>query len=133
MYEFHGWFDLKPAVDEDGYEFTDVQAGVERMRPLVEALDGGPSVRVQVGPLNGQVFLSVDGVLNHRGGGGQDLDRLIAHVAADMPGSHGLLHERSDEGDVPPANAFSVRVMARGVLTRRTDTFLSPCNPTIED
>lgn len=67
------------------------------------------------------------------GAGFGAVEAVAVDVAVPQPIRVPGFHERSDEGDVPPDNAFSVRVLARGVLTRRTDRFLSPCDPTIED
>ena len=48
------------------------------------------------------------------------------------PGSYGLLYTLDDE-DAAHVNAFRVYVLARGALVERTDPFLSPFVPVVED
>ena len=58
----------------------------------------------------------------------------VAVASRKLPGSWGLIYERDDEMlDPPGPNAFRVRVLARGTIVERPDSFLSPCNPIIED
>ncbi|MGH3852033.1 MAG: Imm7 family immunity protein [Pseudonocardiaceae bacterium] len=55
-------------------------------------------------------------------------------LSAQLPGSWGILYERSDDMPNPPdPTEFRVRVLARGQVSERKDPFLSPCRPTIED
>ena len=44
--------------------------------------------------------------------------------------AEGMVNEMPDP---PGPNAFRVRVLARGRIVERSDPFLSPCNPVIED
>lgn len=64
----------------------------------------------------------------------REMEDTIDFVRTRLPGSWGLLYERDDETTLPPGpNAFRVTVLARGELSVRSDPFLSPCIPVIED
>lgn len=85
-------------------------------------------------PLNGSYFLNITALVNHRGGRTEQIERLISFIRERLPGSYGLLYEWDDETNSPPGrNAFRVRRVARGQVEERTDPFLSPRQPTIED
>lgn len=132
MYEFHGWF----GISEDPYEddLPSLRAGVEELRARIDAVDWSSSCRVTLDVLNGLPVVTAAGQTNHLGREAAELDALVAYIARRFPGSWGLLHDRSDEGDIPDAdNAFRVRVLRRGRVEERLDPFLSPCNPAIED
>lgn len=112
-----------------------LEAFVARLQERVAALDWHKGLAwAEVQALNGLYYLFVAGNRNHRGRTGKELDDLLAFVAAEAPGSYGLLYWRDDEDD-PPAgpNNYQVTVMARGSLTLRLDPFLSPTVPTVED
>jgi hypothetical protein len=127
MYEFHGWFVLAETSEEaDAGGLSDAVAGLER---LLASLNW-PTAMACLRMLNGQPFLLMEGLVNRRRHEADDVDMLIQRVALLLPGSYGLLYERSD--DVPSTD-FTVRVMARGQITVRDDPFLSPTQPTIED
>ncbi len=79
--------------------------------------------------LNGSYVVVATGMANRVRDEGAFLDDLLTLIAEVLPASYGIVHERSDE----TGNAFRVRVMARGQITERTDPFLSPANPVIED
>ncbi|WP_180970110.1 Imm7 family immunity protein [Deinococcus planocerae] len=128
MFEFHGWFALRNSTSEE-----DDQAMwgiVVRLRERIRRLGWESSASAEVRPMNGTYFLFVHGNLNRRGFYGPELDDLLASVAAEAPGSYGVMYWRdSERGD----DNFTVRVMARGRLVDHPDPFLSPVVPTVED
>lgn len=66
----------------------------------------------------------------------EDIIDLYQWVAENLPGSYGLLYIHDDEdcyGEADNTNRFVVWKLARGILTKEEDSFLSPCIPTIED
>ncbi|MFE6753005.1 Imm7 family immunity protein [Streptomyces sp. NPDC057684] len=132
MYEFHGWF----GISEDPYEddTQSLRSGVEELRARIDAVQWSSSCKVVLDVFNGLPVVTAAGQTNHKGYEAEQLDELVAYIAHRFPGSWGLLHDRSDEADIPNAdNAFRVRVIRRGVVEERLDPFLSPCNPVIED
>jgi hypothetical protein len=84
--------------------------------------------------LNGQYFLWVNGLVNRPRDEAGAVDDLLSFLAKRLPGSWGLVYDRSDDSSEPPlANAFRVRVLARGSVSVREDMLLSPLRPTIEE
>lgn len=131
MYEFHGWFGLAETASEadiGGFPevINEINAYVGWFTP--------PQAMAEVRPLNGHYFLWVNGLVNRSRDEAGALHDLLAYLAKRLPGSWGLLFGRDDEWTDPPlANSFRVRVLARGQVSTREDTLLSPCRPTIED
>lgn len=131
MYEFHGWFGLAETTEEadDG----GLAQAVSELTAQVDALDWKTS-EASVVLLNGQHFLRLTGLVNRRRDEADDVERLLGFVADRLPGSWGLLYERSDDMPTPPGpGAFRVRVVARGQVREQLDPFLSPVQPNIED
>jgi hypothetical protein len=128
MYEFHGWFGLAESTEESDAGRLD--ALVDELRDRLAGL-GWSTASARLEVLNGQPYLSLNGLVNRIRDEAADVDRLLGWVAGHLPGSYGLLYERADE--LPDPGSFRVRVLARGGLVERPDPFLSPTRPTIED
>ena len=131
MFQMHGW----AVVRSDTYESTG-EAEATLLARLQEQIEltqvTNIRVHLDVG-LNGDLHvLSVDGHRNHRY---IPVIDLFGWLAANGPGSYGLLYVLDDEdfktGDFQ--NEFRVWRLARGVLEERSDPFLSPAIPTVED
>lgn len=131
MYEFHGWFGLAETTSEaDGGGLT---RAVSELTPIMARFVPPQSV-AEVRALNGQYFLWVNGQVNRPRDEAAAVDDLLAYLAVHLPGSWGLVYDRNDDWLEPSlVNAFRVRVLARGSISVREDTFLSPWRPTIED
>lgn len=128
MFEYHGWLNLQRSAGEDGDDFKP-----STELPLVRELTGGLSVGpglVDIRVVNGELHFSTSGFTNHRWQ--QVIDTFHALGKA-LPGSYGLLYVRDDEDPAGRTNEFQIFVMRRGEVTLQSDTFLSPCIPTIED
>jgi hypothetical protein len=131
MHEFHAWVGLSESTEES--DLGGLQGVVDELQELVADSDWHDAV-FELRNLNGQYFLTADGMVNRRRSEGERLDLFLDIIARRLPGSWGLVYERDDEMPNPPGpNAFRVRVLARGKIGERTDPFLSPCNPVIED
>ena len=131
MYEFHGWFSLAESTREPNE--GQIETAVAGMRPLLQQFEPHRS-NADLRPLNGEYFLTVNGLLNREIDEARTLDELLSYLAEHLPGSWGLLYDRNDEwaeGDF--VGEFRVRVLARGVVTVRRDPFVSPWQPVIED
>lgn len=131
MHEFHAWIGLAESTEE-----SDIGGLAEAVSELEElAADSKWHDAVfEVRNLNGQYFLRADGMVNRRREESERLDLFLAIIARRLPGSWGLVYDRDDETPDPPGpNAFRVRVLARGSVVERTDPFLSPVHPVIED
>ncbi|MEU0113223.1 Imm7 family immunity protein [Streptomyces bobili] len=100
----------------------------------IGAVQWSSSCKVVLDVFNGLDVVTATGRTNRIDYAAGKLDELVAYIARRFPGSSGMLHDRSDDGDIPNAdNAFRVRVVRRGIVEERLDPFLSPCSPVIED
>jgi hypothetical protein len=131
MHEFHAWIGLSESTEES--DLGGLQDAVGELQELAADSKWHDAV-FEVRNLNGQYFMTAEGMVNRRREEGERLDLFLAIIARRLPGSWGIIYERDDEMPDPPGpNAFRVRVLARGTIVERPDPFLSPCNPVIED
>jgi hypothetical protein len=131
MYEFHGWIGLAESTEEA--DAGNLDTILRDLRALVERMDWQAG-SVDLAIFNGGHFLRMDGLINRRRDEAREVTAIFEYVAEYLPGSWGLLYERSADMPEPPGqNAFRVGVLARGKLEYRLDPFLSPCRPVIED
>jgi hypothetical protein len=132
LFEFHGWFGLAETTEES--DVGGLETAVDDIRRLIETLNW-QTARAEVYELNGEYFLGMHGLVKRRlRHEAIELETIIDEVITKLPGSYGLIYERSDDGPQPPGpGAFLVRVLARGQLVDRLDPFLSPTRRTIED
>lgn len=132
MFEYHGWITVRnsPGEEEDEGALPDsVRAGIDDQLMTVE--DGTSLIHRQT--VNGAIQIHLAGFLNHRSSQGDALIEAFKRIAALAPGSYGLLYVWDDEDPDGRRNEFQAFVMRRGQVTRQSDSFLSPCIPTIED
>jgi hypothetical protein len=130
MYEVHAWFGLRESTFESE---TSVLQPI--LADLQAFLDGSATfnVRADLSALNGEYFLTVTALVNHRSSAVRQVEDLVRFITERLPGSWGLIYERDDEATEPPGpNAYRVRVLARGRIEEHADPFLSPCQPMIE-
>ena len=133
MYEFHGWIRLSDSTYESEREV--LERGVDEVRREIDAITW-TTAGFDIVAYNWGYFLRLTGLMLRNRGESDRIDELLALIADRLPGSYGLVYDRSDEGDMPTPpgpGAFRVRVLARGKLVERLDPFLSPVQPTIED
>jgi immunity protein 7 of polymorphic toxin system len=132
MYTFHMWLVLSDSTSED--DFSIVQAKLRMLRPLLEerfswAVVGAPS---PVFVTNGLVTINASLCTNHTGATHSELLDTLDWIGRELPGSYGVVYWSDDE-DPAMRNQFGVIVMTRGKVHHRSDPFLSPQNPVIED
>ena len=131
MYEFHGWLGLAESTEEA--DCGNLEAAISELRDRVQAL-GWQTANAEVLLLNGQFFLRLTGLVNRRRDEARNVAELLTFVSNRLPGSWGMVYERSDDMPTPPGpGAFRVLVLSRGVVREHLDPFLSPVNPNIED
>jgi hypothetical protein len=129
MFEFHGWCKIRDSASDPNPETIQVAAG--KLAEFVAQLHWTTGFcRLQ--PFNGEYFFHMGGFQNRPLEVAAELDRLFERIAQEAPGSFGLLYLKDDEDPVWH-NSWRVRVLARGVVRDSVDSFLSPCNPVIED
>ncbi|CAM5651889.1 Imm7 family immunity protein [Streptomyces avidinii] len=127
MFEYHGWITVhESAMDDDPDRLAEIVEGLRRR------IDGIASpCLLDLRWMNGEAFVHIGGFANHAHSSAEVLD-LFRHVGEIAPGSYGLLHVRDDED---PGHENEVRVlrMVRGIVTRHTESAMSPCIPVLED
>jgi hypothetical protein len=141
VYSAHGWATIWPSVKND--DSVDDLLEPERMDALreqiaahiqhvgLERTDQQMNPFAEIRALNNEIQLWLSGNTNHD----SDHEVIVGlfHYIADVaPGAYGLLYTMNDEDAVRP-NHFRVWVLARGALVERSDPFLSPYFPTVED
>jgi hypothetical protein len=132
MYEFHMWLLLREStteVDEGSLlaKLTDLRTLL--VAKLPDAVPASP-----IFSLNYEHLLQCSVAHNHRGDTHVRLLAVLSSVAQNLPGSYGLVYWHDDE--VPGGgngDAYRVLVVARGAIMDRSDPFLSPISPTVED
>lgn len=132
MYQFNGWFELCERTDGEEEDVTLIPA-LAGLAGLVDRLRW-PTGNADMVSYNWCHYLRLTGVAQRRRGPeADDIDSLLNFISIKLPGSYGLLYERSDEDPdrMPNPDLFLVRVMARGVVQTRLDPFLSPIQSAI--
>lgn len=129
MYEIHGWIVVRQSTDEED--------DAQKARTLADLghrtaafRSDNPSIRRFA--INGDDRVTISALLNHYGPAAQQALDLYDWIGTAAPASYGLMYVRDDENP-SAANRFVVHVMRRGKITVETDSFLSPCVPSIED
>ena len=133
MYEYHLWVVLRESTEDPDCGSLEEKAGVLR-RLVGERMVGKPGPDGCIAGVNGALVFQVSGGANHRGEDHESLLAVLRHVAAELPGSYGLVYWYDDED--PGRSRFDgyrVIVVARGRLQDRYDPFLSPIVPHVED
>ena len=136
MFEFHGWATIRLPEGDAAFKPIGRGPGYDAMKRLRQAINGAHDefcdfdVR-RAG--NGLVYLSAHGLRNHRY---EPVIELFRWMAAELPGSYGLLYVHDDEDGRRGSefgNEFRVWRLARGRCEEMADPFLSPYIPTVEE
>lgn len=131
MFEFHGWVSVHESTNGSVPPNAN-RSGTheELMNRIAEFND---CCLIDARWVNAMFQVALGGLHNHRDSAEDHLD-FFRWIATWAPGSYGLLYYWDDEAEHPTQREeFRVLVMARGEVTERTDPFLSPCIPVIED
>jgi len=130
MIEFNGWVQLALSTDGEGED--NVTSAVQVFGRIVDGIRCHatfPFIQAR----NGSYYLHVAGNANHNGLDWAETSELLEEVANRFPGAYGLVYLRDDEDSQGNENAFVVYVVRRGTVECHLDSFLSPCNPVIEE
>jgi Immunity protein 7 len=133
MFEVHGWATIRftPENRDRDDEEEMQQRAVAQVEDYVRTLGWGNPL-MELRWMNGQAHVWIEGFRNHAAGVTDGVQALFQCIAQVAPGSYGLLYTLDDE-DAAHADAFRVYVLARGILAERSDPFLSPFVPVVED
>lgn len=124
MYEFHGWFSLEESTLEPNE--GEIANALVDMRPLLEQFEPHRS-SAEVRPLNGEYFLTVNGLLNREIDEARTLDDLLAFLAARLPGSWGSSMTGTTNGPKASSSAGSASAYLPEEPSQRTTT--RSCRP----
>jgi hypothetical protein len=133
VYDYHLWVVLRESTEEPDCGSLGRKAG-ELRRLIGERLICKPGPDECILSVNYSLIFQCSGSANHRGEDHESLLTVLRHIAAELPGSYGLVYWYDDED--PGRDRFDgyrVIVVARGQLQDRYDPFLSPIVPHIED
>ena len=83
--------------------------------------------------LNGDLILNISIKANRFRQESKDAFELFDLIAEIAKGSYGLLYFHDEEDLHGKDNTFQVYVLAKGLIKKKDDIFLSPLFPTIED
>ena len=126
MLEFHGWAKIREAYREINEDDTKLDVAISKLRKFIA---DQYSFYAVVEETNGSFHLCTTGESNHWRDPVLELFEFIAQVA---PGSYGLLYIHDGE-NVDAHNEFQVWVLKKGKLQKRSDPFLSPYFPEVEE
>jgi immunity protein 7 of polymorphic toxin system len=130
MHQITGWIVLRDSSEES--DDARQEALTREVASLIATFRwafGSIDLRLH----NGEAFVTVANLTNHRGAEAEDLGRLLRLIGELGQGSFGVIHEWDDESrSWPGPQAFRVHVITRGTVTVREDPFFSPIAPTIE-
>ncbi|HET9958476.1 MAG TPA: Imm7 family immunity protein [Polyangiaceae bacterium] len=129
MYSYHLWIVLAESTQEN--DIGGLQDKINGLRTLLaESLDTRPEHPII--KVNCDWLFQCSVSHNHKGDAQERLESVLRWITRRLPGSYGLVYYRDDE-DPREANSYRVLVVSRGGVVERTDPFLSPVVPTIED
>jgi len=133
MFEFHGWATIRFTPENRDIEGEGAlqDSTMEAVRDFIRAreLDQWGNALIDLRGRNGATQLTVAGCNNHANIS-PELLGLYRYIAQVAPGSYGILYTYDDEDF---AGNFRIYVLARGAFRERTDPFLSPFVPVVED
>ncbi|NOU74272.1 hypothetical protein GC098_23230 [Paenibacillus sp. LMG 31458] len=125
MFEFHGWIVLRYHTHDTSEDLQD-KAYTKFVNYLKVVDSEGLS---NIKRRNGLDSWVISGLHNHCT---SYVLEIYKWVSENLPGSYGLLYIHNDE-DIEDNNKFIVWKLARGIITRETDSLLSPYIPVVED
>ncbi|GAB2192069.1 immunity 7 family protein [Sessilibacter sp. MAH1] len=126
MFEYHAWITIWEASNEEEDDSALLKKNIADINLTIK--ECGELGRIELFQENGSAYVRMDGDHNHYHPYVLNLFTKIGEIAK---GSYGLLYIRDDE-NAEFNNEFQVWKMAKGVVTKMKDQFLSPCNPTLE-
>lgn len=125
MYEFYGWAALN-------YHTHDTNELLKK-ETIVRFIEFIQSKEIKdiymIKSRNGLDSFMISALHNHKH---EYVFEIFSWIADNLPGSYGLLYIQDDESK-DSFNKFIVYKLARGMLTKEEDYYLSPCIPIIED
>jgi Immunity protein 7 len=132
MLEYQGWATIREAFREQDESQLKLVLAVEEISEQVRQMSATNLV-VTVSGLNGVWRLLLMGASNRKDSRFWNAVELFKMMARVAPGTYGELSFWDDEETGEMKNRYQVYVLKKGVLTLKTNPFLSPCLPELEE
>ncbi len=130
MVEIHGWLTIRETFRADLEEEEQLGSLIEIIRREIDKLKWfKPEIKFQ----NGEAYIEFSLFCNHINSEVSEIFKLVKYIGETADGSYGLIYLYNDEDRNGKENQFQVFLLARGKIEEKTDPFLSPIIPTIED
>lgn len=130
MVEIHGWLTIRDtfkAVLEEGDQLKSL------IKIIQKEIDKSMWFKPQIKFQNGEAYIEFSLFCNRITSEVSEVFELVKHIEEIADGSYGLIYFCNDEDKNGKENQFQVFLLARGKMEEKTDPFLSPIIPTIED
>lgn len=130
MFEYHGWITVQSSAGDETDQEND--AAHAAAAAILQSLQSAPGL-ADIRKVNGSTQVHIAGLANRRSGQGEEVVEAFVGIGRVAPGSYGVLYVHDDEDASGHENEFQVIVMRRGESYSKSDEYLSPCIPVIED
>ena len=133
MIEYQGWATIREAYREEDEDEAALAEIASELVMRVGELAERKWCEATFQNINGALRVFVMGYRNHATGDWPDVMSLFEWIAANAPGSYGILSCHDDEDTEGRDNEFQLYVLRRGTLKRSFDPHLSPYFPKVEE
>jgi len=130
MIELHGWVTIRDTYEAIFEEGDNIDLVVTEIHEKINQLCW---FKPEIKNGNGSRFLHFSHFANRIRPDTEEIFQLFEHIGKIAKGSYGLIYLYDDEDGNGQNNHFQVFSLARGVVKKHVDPFLSPIIPTIED
>lgn len=122
MFEYQGWATIR-SLEKD---IDEEQSLVESLSSKISEISHIQRV-LELRYINGIPRVWTIGNTNRKGNDWAEVFELFNFIAAKSSLSYGVLSCWDDEDSFGESDSFQVFALRRGMLTKNTDTVLSPC------
>jgi hypothetical protein len=130
MIELIGWLNIQFSTDGE-HNFTVEKGIISQIYDLIKPLNGF-NHNYELKCINGNNYLYIGINHNHDNEYLDEVKSVFSKIAKLAIGSYGLVYLRQPEDELY-FNEFKVIKLNKGEVTIQEDSYLSPCNPKIED
>ncbi len=130
MIELHGWVTIRDTYEAIFEEGDNIDFVVAEIGEKINQLHW---FKPKIKNGNGSPFIQFSNFANRIRPDTEEIFQLFEYIGKVAKGSYGLIYLYDDENTNGQQNHFQVFSLARGVVKKHVDPFLSPIIPTIED
>ena len=129
MVELHGWLTLRESTSEEDDRIIEIANDITDKIKMLE----WNSENFRINSYNGQYYIGIDLHSNRKDKRVEDVFNILEYILKKAVGSYGIVYMHDDEDVKGKDNEFVAYVIARGSITEKKDSFLSPYIPVVED